>query len=344
VKSISRRSFPSVLFAVIIAGSATSIFAQSTAAQIQRPAPKPTVVMPTETAPVSVAKEKELVCGGYMKVDPPNVSMQLVGGEQEQEQHQFFQGNNVFLNAGRQQGIEQGLEFAVVRPRGNFRSNWSKRSSWSKKGSLGVYTQEIGRVRVIRVKDNVSVALVTTSCDAMLLGDLIVPVPRLDGPIVKLADHIDLFADPTGKQTGRIVYTREGQEMVSVNQVVYIDLGTQDNIKSGDIFTIYRPSDTPRMVVKNEEEIIRNIHDGFQSDKFKGETLSMDAPRTRDQNSFSVDLAPNVTTTEIKKNRPEVPRKVVGELVVTNVQQRTATAVITRVAQEVHTGDFVEMQ
>jgi hypothetical protein len=69
----------------------------------------------------------------------------------------------------------------------------------------------------------------------------------------------------------------------------------------------------------------------------------MDATRTRDPNAFSV-YEPTVTTTEIKKNRPEVPRKVVGELVVTNVQQRTATAVITRVAQEVHTGDFVEMQ
>jgi hypothetical protein len=337
VKSISRRSFPSVLFAMIIAGSATSIFAQSTAAQIQRPGPKPTVVMPTETGPVSVAKEKELVCGGYMKVDPPNVSMQLVGGEQEQEQHQFFQGNNVFVNAGRQQGMEQGLEFSVVRPRGQFRS------AWSKKGSLGVFTMEIGRVRVIRVKDNVSVALVTTSCEGMLLGDLIVPVPRVDGPIVKLTDHIDLFGDPTGKQTGRIVYAREGQEMASVNQIVYIDLGTQDNIKAGDIFSIYRPSDTPRLVVKNEEEIIRNTHDGFQSDKFKGGTLSMDATRTRDQNALSV-YEPNVTTTKVKKDRPEVPRKVVGELVVTNVQQRTATAVITRVAQEVHTGDFVEMQ
>jgi hypothetical protein len=69
----------------------------------------------------------------------------------------------------------------------------------------------------------------------------------------------------------------------------------------------------------------------------------MDATRTRDQDAFSV-YEPNVTTKSVKKNRPDVPRKVVGELVVTNVQQRTATAVITRVAQEVHTGDFVEMQ
>jgi hypothetical protein len=39
-----------------------------------------------------------------------------------------------------------------------------------------------------------------------------------------------------------------------------------------------------------------------------------------------------------------VPRKVVGEAVVLNVQSRTATVVITRVAQEIHTGDFVEVK
>jgi hypothetical protein len=39
-----------------------------------------------------------------------------------------------------------------------------------------------------------------------------------------------------------------------------------------------------------------------------------------------------------------MPRKVVGEMIVLTVQERTATAVITQVAQEIHTGDFVELQ
>jgi hypothetical protein len=39
-----------------------------------------------------------------------------------------------------------------------------------------------------------------------------------------------------------------------------------------------------------------------------------------------------------------MPRKVVGELVVIDVQTRTATAIITRIAGEVHTGDWVEIQ
>ena len=37
-------------------------------------------------------------------------------------------------------------------------------------------------------------------------------------------------------------------------------------------------------------------------------------------------------------------RKIVGEVVILNVKERTATAVITRTAQEIHTGDYVELQ
>jgi hypothetical protein len=39
-----------------------------------------------------------------------------------------------------------------------------------------------------------------------------------------------------------------------------------------------------------------------------------------------------------------MPRKIVGEMVVINVDARTATAIITRVVGEVHTGDWVEIQ
>jgi hypothetical protein len=51
-----------------------------------------------------------------------------------------------------------------------------------------------------------------------------------------------------------------------------------------------------------------------------------------------------VTTDERRKGRPDFIRKVVGEMVILNVKERTATAVITRSAQEIHPGDWVEVQ
>jgi len=35
---------------------------------------------------------------------------------------------------------------------------------------------------------------------------------------------------------------------------------------------------------------------------------------------------------------------VVGELVILNVKERTATAVVVRTGQEIHTGDWVQVQ
>jgi hypothetical protein len=51
-----------------------------------------------------------------------------------------------------------------------------------------------------------------------------------------------------------------------------------------------------------------------------------------------------VTVKDAKKGRPGDLRKVVGEVMIVNVKEKTATAVITRTVQEVHTGDWVELQ
>jgi hypothetical protein len=51
-----------------------------------------------------------------------------------------------------------------------------------------------------------------------------------------------------------------------------------------------------------------------------------------------------VTTPKVKTKRPNNLRKVVGEMIILNVKERTATAMIVRNAQEIHTGDMVEVQ
>jgi hypothetical protein len=326
------------MFAVSISALAINTYAQKSSGRLRTVTKeKATASVPETAPPIPAAKEKEMICGGYLAIDPPAVPVQIVGGEQEQEQHQFFQGNNLYISGGHEQGYQTGQELSVIRPRGQFKS------AWSKKEKLGVYTMEIGRLKVIEVGRNTTVVRVERSCEAMLLGDLVVPVPERPAPIVQLPSRIDHFADPTGKQSGRIVLAREGVEMPTVNDVVFIDLGTEDNVKAGDILTIYRASDTPRFVPKHEEEISRNSNRSFESDKFKGGQFSSDAQATKSQNASTIHTKSN-TTTDIKNRRPAAPRKVVGEMVVTNVQQRTASAVITKVTMEVHTGDSVELQ
>jgi hypothetical protein len=85
-----------------------------------------------------------------------------------------------------------------------------------------------------------------------------------------------------------------------------------------------------------------NYRPDFQSEKLAGGGFSIQSQRVKDVDGPR--SGESVKTPSIKRNRPEVPRKVVGELVVTRVEGRTATAVVTRVAQEIHTGDAVEVQ
>jgi hypothetical protein len=299
---------------------------------------RPVVALPEEKAPATVARRAELYCGGFIQSEPVQGSLEIVGSEQEQDRHYYGQGDYVYLDGGAQQGVRVGQEFSIIRPRGQFSSKWSR-----KKGKLGVYVQELGQLRVVRVKERVSVALIVESCETALLGDLLKPVAQRVSPTQRAeTGPLERFSEPSGKQAGRIVFARDSREAISKDYVVYIDLGTEDNIKAGDYFTIYRPVGAGNLTHNGDEELAVNARDGFESRKYQGGKFSNKASRVKDPNGSL--KSQTLKTPEIKESRPALPRKVVGELVVLNVQSRTATAVITRVAQEIHTGDFVELQ
>ena len=314
------------------------------AASGQTQAPRPgqrreqeaTLIAPEARRPAPAARPSESACGGFIEQRHQGSVGQVVGGEQESERRVFSEGDIIFLDAGAQGGVRVGQEFSVVRPRGRFRSKFSRKG-----GALGVYTQEVGRVRVERVRDRVSVARVTAACGDVLVGDLLRPALNRAVPQARPELSLDRFAEPTGKQTGRIVLARDGQELVSRDQVVFIDLGAEDGVKVGDYLTVFRP-ETHGTFAGYGEEITTNARRGFESDEFRGGGFSNQAQRLKDVDGSI--YGPTVKTPEVRRRRPAVPRKVVGEIVVLHVEGRTATAVITRVAQEVRTGDAVEVQ
>jgi hypothetical protein len=294
------------------------------------------VIYPDKRLPASIAHKSEVVCGGFIEQNPAAAQGQIVGAEQERERQAFVQGDLVFIDAGAQAGVKVGQEFSVVRPRGRFSSKFSHKS-----GSLGVYTQEVGVLRVVRVRDRVSVAEVTLSCGELLLGDLLRPAQRSDMPAGRSEEILDHFAEPSGKQTGRIVLARDGRETLTRDEVVFIDLGAEDNIKVGDYLTVFRPKGHGTLV-ENSDEITANSRDGYESDELRGGSFSNQSQRVKDVDGSK--RGKTVKSPSIKNRRPPVPRLVVGEVVVLRVEGRSATAIITRATREVHTGDAVELQ
>lgn len=304
--------------------------------------PAPQVVVPAPRGEAKVAGRANLYCAGYIRYQRFTDSPEIVGAEGEPEQRSFAEGDTVFLNWGAQQGIKEGQTFEIVRPKGDVKGVFR-----TKKGFLGTYVRELGQLEVIKVNEHTSIAQITFSCEMALLGDLVLPVPYRESPLRRTTEF-DRFANPTGKQVGRLMMARDNREMVTVNDVVYIDLGSEDNIAPGTYLTIFRPLGKGGVTTIDDYDVGRGRATGFQSEAYRGGGFGSQSQRASDS-TFLVNAPgryryPPISSREIKKHRPEMPRKIVGEMVVINVQGRTSTAIITRAVSEAHTGDWVEIQ
>jgi hypothetical protein len=312
-------------------------------ANAQSPAPTPQLLLPPAAQPLRVAGKSSLYCAGYISHERLPRMPEIVGAEEEQEQRKYANGDVVYLNRGSAAGIKEGQTFQIIRPRGDVKGVHKQ-----KFGYLGTYVQELGQLQVFKVRENTAAAQITFSCDMILLGDLLAPIPDRESPLQRAEENLDRFADPSGKQTGRLMMAKDSRELVTQNDIVYIDLGAEDQVNRGDYLTIYRPLGTGNITRIDNEENARARATGFQSDRFRGGGFSNQASRAKDSTAF-VDAEGRyryrpITSKEVKRHRPPMPRKIVGEMVVIDVQRRTATAIITRAASEVHTGDWVEIQ
>lgn len=311
---------------------AASVFAAFTIFAATAAGQSAPVAAPAQRS-LKVAEKNNLYCAGYVQHSPIDTSRKIVGAVEEQEQFLYSQNNVVYINAGANRGVSVGDMLTVVRPRGQVSTRWTR------KDNLGFYVQEVGALEVIRVKAEVSVARVKTSCTDMLLGDLVQPMPVRVSPDYTRRPPMDLYADPNGKAVGRLFMARDMAEAITRDYVVYIDLGAEDNVKVGDYLTIFRPLGKGNPYFGDWGESASARDDGFQSFEYRGGKFSNQAARKKGDNA----RGKVVTTDDAKEDRPRI-RKVVGEMMIVNVKEKTATAVITRTAQEIHTGDWVELQ
>ena len=272
-----------------------AVCAFTSVAEAQRAQPTPVRVYVQEAKPMTVAARNNLYCAGYVQSSPIDTSNKLVGAVEEQEQFLYAENDFVYLNMGANKGVRVGDVMAVVPPpRGKVETRWTK------KDDLGFYVQEVGAVEVIRVKNDFSVARVKTSCDNLLLGDLIQPVPDRTSPMHHDSGPLDLYADPSGKAVGRVFMARDGQTAVTRDQIVYVDLGADDHVQVGDHLTVFRPLGAGHLFISDEDESVSARDEGFQGYDFRGGKFSNQAARK------SGDRARGhvVTTEKAKEDRP----------------------------------------
>jgi hypothetical protein len=274
--------------------------------------------------PDTVSKRTDIYCTGYITESTLWPDAMVIGGEKENFQYMFSQGDIVFMNQGREEGVRSGAVYYIIRPLGKFKHPFDK------KKKLGTYVREIGMLRVIQVNDKTSTAQVTISCDQVRLGDLLKPYEEKLAPEPRAGEPLILHGDSTGDIAGQIVMARDYKEYVAANDIVYIDLGERQGVKEGDYFTIYHKITPKRENIGRypDDKIDQWRSGGYESGHWRGGDYSQEA-----------------VTKERKKilnDRPKIPRKVLGEMIVLKVEKGTAVALITRTVGEVNIGDRVE--
>lgn len=269
-----------------------------------------------------VARRADLYCTGYISDKSPRAELQVVGAEKENQQNTFAQGDVVFLDRGRESGVHSGAVFYVIRPLGEVRHPFTNKR-------LGHFVRELGLVRVIEVQDRTSTAEVLVSCDQIEFGDLLKPYEEMKAPAAREDRPLPRYAESSGGIEGQIVMSPQFREYMSANQVVFLDLGDRQGVKSGDYFTIFRYiNNREKIAVNPEDDIVQERSGGYQSSHFRGSVFSQSSAR--------------VEREKVLRNRPEIPRKVLGELVILKTEKNTSVGFITRTVAEVNIGDLIE--
>jgi hypothetical protein len=269
-----------------------------------------------------VAQRSDLYCTGFIADAPPRVDLQVVGAEKENWKSTFAQGDVVFLNRGRGAGVQPGAVYYILRPLGKVKHPFTHKK-------LGYLVRELGMLRVVEVGDRTSTAEITVSCDMVEFGDLLKPYEEYSGPNVGDSRPLPRFGEGSGGTTGQIVMAPGYHENLSANRVVFIDLGSRQSIHQGDVFTIFREIGREEGITKTPNyKIVDKRSGGYQSDRYRGGKNSIQSTR--------------VSVGKVLKDRPALPRKVLGELVVLKVEKGVSVAMITRTNSEVQIGDMVE--
>jgi hypothetical protein len=251
-------------------------------------------------------------CSGFVTDQKVSGEFRLISGEQSNYKLTFTSGDYVYINRGQDKGVRVGDRFFVVRP-DDYAGDvpWFK---WQEKLMKAMGTQYIdaGQVRVVNVQPKVSIAQIIFSCDYVQRGDIVLPYQERPIPPFKEAAAFDHFAPVSGKPMAMVVAGKDHAATLGQNSAVYVNLGTNQGVKIGDYFRIFR---------------------------YQGSTAET-VPQTKDYQftMYGFGSAPQ------RYSWNDLPREILGEGIVFNVSRNSSTMMITFSSSEIYSGDYIEIE
>jgi hypothetical protein len=187
----------------------------------------------TEAAPQPFGYESEVHCFGYIGPEHEPFIAAVIGAQNSAEQTDFTAGDLLYIDAGHDRGIKAGDEFWLVTPGDDVVHPISNTS-------MGRFYQYRGRVTVVCIEGRTATVRVSMACTDIPMGSFLKEYEPVPIPLGRRLPAAVACDPPTGKVTGRIVYTRDGVIAMGTDSNVLIDLGIASGIQPGDQLTIFR--------------------------------------------------------------------------------------------------------
>jgi hypothetical protein len=201
---------------------------------------EPTAIEPTPLYPV--ATETEIHCAGYIDPEHSYSDLWVAGSEMENQSKGI--GDVIYLSQGRNQGIQAGDLFTVIRETREVKHPESSRR-------IGTFIRRLGRVRVMVAQEETATAVIETACEDVRHSDELVPFEEIPIPEMESMPPFDRYdAEPSGRQIGWIVAVADDRVSVATDHIIQTDLGMASGVNPGDVLTIYRDQvDLPRILI-----------------------------------------------------------------------------------------------
>ena len=168
----------------------------------------------------------------------------------------FGAGDLVYIDTGSERSVSPGDRFAIVRhdkfiyhpvikTSSGFTENlkdlkdysWEslKDFSWGTSDDgkpLGYLVRILGELEVLEVDKDISKALVTESYEDMIIGDRI--IPTITPPVL-----LDIRDREDKNIEGYIVASKIASTSLAMTDIVYLDVGQEQNVALGDHFSVH---------------------------------------------------------------------------------------------------------
>jgi hypothetical protein len=169
--------------------------------------------------------ESDLYCSMYI-LDGDEPDTKIFGAERAYERIQFNNGDIVYINKGRNDGIEEGQMFMVLEVGAPI-------------PGYGPLVHQRGRLRVVALEENASSARIEKACGPVMIGNYLIPFEEKEGRMGKdLGYNVPPYE--TDGLKGEILYLEEDFSQAGSGAWALLNLGEVDGIQLGQQLVVYR--------------------------------------------------------------------------------------------------------